>query len=52
MMYGSEHIAAQKLYGARLGVPAAVRLEIQPMMRGATIALNGSWGRPWPASGR
>jgi hypothetical protein len=32
----------KKLYGARLGVPSAFTVEIQPIGRGPTIALNGS----------
>jgi hypothetical protein len=33
-------------YGARLIAPVALRVVIQPIGRGATIALNGSCGRP------
>lgn len=43
--------ALKKLYGARLRVPSAARLEIQPIGRGAMIALKGECGRPWPAEG-
>jgi len=43
--------ALKKLYGAKFASPSASRLEIQPIGRGATIALNGSCGRPWPLRG-
>ena len=43
---GWSHTALEKLYGARLTRPSASRVEIQPIGRGATIALNGSCGRP------
>ena len=38
--------------GARLLIPSASRVDIQPIRRGAMIALKGLWGRPWPSSGR
>src|SRR5690606_41570164 len=38
--------ALKKLYGARLKCPAPSWVEIQPIGRGPTMALNGSWGRP------
>ena len=41
---GLSATALKKLYGARFGVPAASSVEIQPIGRGATIALNGSCG--------
>ena len=43
---GASQKALKKLYGARLGRPAASTVEIQPMGRGATMALNGACGRP------
>jgi len=43
---GWSHTALKKLYGARFTRPSASRVEIQPIGRGATIALNGSCGRP------
>src|SRR5450432_176507 len=44
---GSLETALKNEYGARLISPLALMEEIQPMGRGATIALNGSCGRPW-----
>ena len=29
-------------------MPVSLWEEIQPMGRGAMMALKGSWGRPWP----
>ena len=43
--------ALKKLYGARLMWPLASRDEIQPIGRGAMMALNGSCLRPWPLAG-
>lgn len=43
---GASHIALKKLYGARLGIPFAPSVEIHPIGRGATIALNGSCRNP------
>ena len=44
-MGGLSATALKKLYGARLGVPSASSVEIQPIGRGAMTALNGSCGR-------
>ncbi len=41
---GSSPIALKKLYGARFTEPSALVVEIQPIGRGATSALKGSWG--------
>jgi hypothetical protein len=43
---GRSATAWKKLNGATLTTPADVRLEIQPIGRGATSALNGLQGRP------
>ena len=43
-MGGLSATALKKLYGARLGVPSASSVEIQPIGRGAMIALKGSCG--------
>src|SRR3954451_21000432 len=48
---GLSQKALKKLYGARFTTPAGSTVEIQPIGRGATIALNGSCGRPWPLQG-
>ena len=39
---GASPTALKKLYGARLTEPSADTVEIQPIGRGATRALNGS----------
>src|SRR5271168_825700 len=44
---GSVDTPLKKEYGARLISPLARMEEIHPIGRGAMIALNGSWGRPW-----
>jgi hypothetical protein len=41
-MFGRDEIALKKLYGERLTSPLALIALIQPIGRGATIALNGS----------
>jgi hypothetical protein len=43
--------ALKKEYGARFTSPLRAIVEIQPIGRGATIALNGSCGRPCPLAG-
>ena len=43
---GSLDTPLKNEYGARLIFPLALIEEIQPIGRGATIALNGSHGRP------
>src|SRR3954470_23237196 len=48
---GASQKALKKLYGARLTCPSGSTLEIQPIGRGATMALNGSWGSPCPCRG-
>jgi hypothetical protein len=48
---GASQKALKKLYGARLTRPPGSTLEIQPIGRGATMALNGSWGSPCPFRG-
>jgi hypothetical protein len=50
MRQGLVLIMLKKEYGARLTLPSFERLEIHPIGRGATIAFNGSCGRPWPSS--
>src|SRR5271165_634212 len=44
---GSLDTPLKNEYGARLTSPLTLIEEIQPMGRGATIALKGSCGRPW-----
>src|SRR5258707_2441928 len=44
---GSADKLLKKEYGARLISPFALIDAIQPIGRGATIALNGSYDRPW-----
>src|SRR5271167_1216426 len=46
-MGGSLETPLKKEYGARLISPWALIDEIQPMGRGAMMALKGSWERPW-----
>ena len=41
---GASQTALKKLYGARLISPSGPSVEIQPIGRGATIALKGSCG--------
>src|ERR1700751_2380133 len=43
-MYGPSPTALKKLYGARFTCPRASIVEIQPIGRGATSDLKGSWG--------
>jgi hypothetical protein len=43
---GVSQTALKNEYGARLTLPDAERVPIQPIGRGATIALNGLWGSP------
>jgi len=44
---GSLDTPLKNEYGARLISPLALIEEIQPIGRGATMALKGSCGRPW-----
>jgi hypothetical protein len=44
--FGRSETALKKEYGARLIEPSLPLLPIQPMGRGATIALNGSCAKP------
>jgi hypothetical protein len=46
-MGGREETPLKYEYGARLIDPFALIDVIQPIGRGATIALKGSCGRPW-----
>ena len=41
---GPSPTALKNEYGARLTAPSSLSVEIQPTGRGATSALNGSWG--------
>ena len=44
---GRSLTALKKLYGARLAMPSAPIVLTQPIGRGPTRALKGSWRRPW-----
>ena len=48
---GASQKALKKLSGAWSARPQASTVETQPMGRGATMALNGSCGRPCPCRG-
>src|SRR2546421_11488006 len=51
MIGGGELKPLKKLYGARVMLPLVSRDEIQPIGRGAMMALKGSCLRPWPVAG-
>ena len=48
---GESETPLKKLKGARLAMPSALTVEIQPMGRGTIRLLKGLWGRPWPSLG-
>jgi hypothetical protein len=48
---GVSQIALKKEYGARLTAPFFEHVPIQPIGRGATIALKGLWGNGCPSFG-
>lgn len=41
----------EEAVGRQFRRPSRSCEEIQPIGRGPTMALNGSWGRPWPLAG-
>src|SRR5258706_15651047 len=51
MIGGREMNPLKKPHGARLRLPSASREEIQPIGRGARMALEGACLRPWPPAG-